>query len=188
MDTSMHLQPAGAADRADIELLLDAAFEPGRHSRTAYRLREGVEPYRGLSLVARERGRLVGSIQYWPCELWDGAEAHPITLLGPVAVAPDLQGSGLGKRLMRASLAIADACGHDAIVLIGDPDYYGRFGFASAATGGWRLPGPFERHRLLARVAPDVMLPHEADLRSIVVPPVWVGMALPMLQRTAVAA
>ncbi len=176
----MHLHPAGAADRADIELLLDAAFEPERHTRTAYRLREGVEPYPGLSLVAREHGRLVGSIQYWPCELWDGAMAHRITLLGPVAVAPDLQGTGLGKRLMRTSLAVADTCGHDAIVLIGDPEYYGRFGFSAAPTAGWQLPGPVERHRLLARLAPGVVLPAEGELRVI--------SSLPMPLRQTLAA
>jgi predicted N-acetyltransferase YhbS len=174
----MNLYPAGAADRADIELLLDAAFEPGRHARTAYRLREGVEPYSGLSLVAREQGRLVGSIQYWPCELWDGDVAHPLTLLGPVAVAPDLQGTGLGKRLMRASLEIADACGHDAILLIGDPDYYGRFGFSAAPTAGWVAPGPVERHRLLARLAPGVTRPERGQLRTVSQVPVW--MPLPI--------
>lgn len=174
----MHLKPAGAADRADIEFLLDVAFGPDRHSRTAYRLRDGVEPYPGLSIVAREKGRLVGSIQYWPCELWDGTTASPITLLGPVAVAPDIQGTGLGKRLMRASLEVADACGHAAIVLIGDPEYYGRFGFAAAATAGWSLPGPFERHRLLARLSSDTMLPAAGELRAISTMPAWMGMPL----------
>ena len=171
----MHLYPAGAADSADIELLLDAAFEPGRHTRTAYRLRDGVAPYAGLSLVARERGRLVGSIQYWPCELWDGATAHEITLLGPVAVAPDLQGTGLGKRLMRASLEVADAARHDAIVLIGDPDYYGRFGFHAAPTAGWQVPGPVDRHRLLIRLASGVVLPERGELRSVGPVPTWVA-------------
>ena len=36
-------------------------------------------------------------------------------------------------------------------VLIGDAEYYGRWGFSAAMTGGWRCPGPFEQHRLLAR-------------------------------------
>lgn len=176
----MHLYPAGAADRADIEHLLDTAFGPDRHARTAYRLREGVEPYRGLSLVARERGRLVGSIQYWPCELWDGAAVHPLTLLGPVAVAPDLQRTGLGRRLMRASLETADACGHDAIVLIGDPEYYGRFGFEATPTAGWEAPGPVERHRLLARLAPGVTLPERGSLRAVTSVPGWMRMPLPI--------
>ncbi len=183
----MHLYPAGAADSADIELLLDAAFEPGRHTRTAYRLRDGVAPYRGLSLVARERGRLVGSIQYWPCELWDGASARHLTLLGPVAVAPDLQGTGLGKRLMRASLEVADACRHDAIVLIGDPEYYGRFGFDAAATADWDVPGPVERHRLLARLAPGVELPARGQLRAVSSVRAWMRLPLP-IREVALAA
>ena len=182
----MHLYPAGAADRADIELLLDAAFGPGRHVRTAYRLREGVAPYRGLSLIAREHGRLVGSIQYWPCELIVDSVTHPLTLLGPVAVAPDLQGTGLGKRLMRASLEVADACGHDAILLIGDPAYYGRFGFTADATAGWAAPGPVERHRLLARLAPGVQLPRRGQLQAITQVPGW--MRLPLLIREAALA
>lgn len=183
----MHLYPAGAADSADIELLLDAAFGPDRRSRTAYRLREGVEPYRGLSLVARAHGRLVGSIQCWPCELGDGAAAHDLTLLGPVAVAPDVQGTGLGKQLMRASLEVADACGHGAIVLIGDPEYYGRFGFRAAPTAGWTVPGPVERHRLLARLAPGVSLPERGELRTIRRIPAWMRMPLP-IRRAALAA
>jgi predicted N-acetyltransferase YhbS len=40
--------------------------------------------------------------------------------------------------------------------MIGDPEYYGRFfGFSAAITGGWVLPGPVERHRLLARIKGD---------------------------------
>lgn len=183
----MHLEPAGAADSADIDFLLDAAFGPDRRARTAYRLREGVEPYRGLSLVAREHGRLVGSIQCWPCELWDGASAHDITLLGPVAVAPDLQGTGLGKQLMRASLEAAAACGHDALVLIGDPEYYGRFGFIAAPTAGWAVPGPVERHRLLARLAPGVVLPERGELRTVSQVRAWMRLPLP-IRKAALAA
>ncbi|MFC3714163.1 GNAT family N-acetyltransferase [Sphingoaurantiacus capsulatus] len=170
----MHLHPAGAADSADIDLLLDAAFEPGRHLRTAYKLRQGVTPYADLSLIGRERGRLVGSIQYWPCELWDGERAHALTLLGPVAVAPDLQGTGLGKQLMTESLAQADAAGHGVIILIGDPEYYGRFGFEAAPTAAWAVPGPVERRRLLARLAPGVTLPVAGELRSLTSAPVRV--------------
>lgn len=146
--------PAGAADRADIEFLLDAAFGTDRHGRTAYRLREGAEPLTDLSLVARNGGRLVGSIQYWPIELVcaDSGARHGLTLLGPVAVLPELQSQGLGKALMRHSLAIADAHGHAAMLLIGDPEYYGRFDFTSDATAQWVVPGPVERHRLLARI------------------------------------
>jgi predicted N-acetyltransferase YhbS len=49
--------------------------------------------------------------------------------------------------------------------MIGDPDYYGRFwGFSAAYTGEWDLPGPFERHRLLARAANPAVLPTKGML------------------------
>jgi predicted N-acetyltransferase YhbS len=54
---------------------------------------------------------------------------------------------------MTRALDAAQAQGlDDALMLIGDPEYYGRFfGFDATRTAGWRLPGPVERHRLLAR-------------------------------------
>lgn len=155
----MDIMPAGAADRADIEHLLDLSFGTDRHGRTAYRLREGVAAIPGLGLVARDGGQAIGSIQYWPIELASEGRTWPVTLLGPVAAHPDRQGEGIGTALMHASLAIADAWGHRAILLIGDPEYYGRFGFSADATGGWAVPGPVERRRLLARLNGGAALP-----------------------------
>lgn len=163
----MIIEPAGAADRADIEHLLDHAFGTDRHGRTAYRLRENAAPLPGISLVAREGGHLVGSIQYWPIELAARGSVHAVTLLGPVAAHPDRQGEGIGTALLHASLALADAWGHHAIVLIGDAGYYRRFGFTAAATGGWSVPGPVERNRLLARLTGGIALPTAAALQSI---------------------
>lgn len=55
---------------------------------------------------------------------------------------------------MEALLYAAGAQGKDALIMIGDPEYYGRFfGFTADATGGWDVPGPVERHRLLARIS-----------------------------------
>ena len=76
-----------------------------------------------------------------------------MVLVGPVAVEPSHQHGGIGRMLMNTSLVAAASEGVDgALMLIGDPDYYGRFfGFTADATARWRLPGPVERHRLLAR-------------------------------------
>lgn len=137
-----------------VERLLDRAFGPDRHGRTAYRLRAGTTALPDLSLAAVEDGggALLGSIQCWPVRFVgdDGAEA-PLVLVGPVAVEPALQQGGIGRALMAASLAVAESRGL-SLMLIGDPEYYGRFfGFTADATAAWRLPGPVERHRLLAR-------------------------------------
>lgn len=140
---------------ADVEALLDAAFGADRKARTAYRMREGVNAVPALSFAALDDGRLVGTLQSWPVALEapDGSLA-PMTLVGPVAVLPDLQRGGLGRRMMDALVAAAAEEGHDALVMIGDPEYYGRFfDFTAEATAGWAVPGPVERRRLLARIS-----------------------------------
>lgn len=156
MDWTPHLselRPLATIAPADVEALLDAAFGTDRHRRTAYRVRVGLQPIGALSLARVEGDRLTGCIQCWPVQLnTDDGRAVPMVMVGPVAVAPDRQGTGIGQQLMAASIA---AAGDDApLMLIGDPEYYGRFfGFDAAATASWRLPGPVERHRLLARGA-----------------------------------
>ncbi len=137
-------------DGAAVEHLLDRAFGVARHGRTAYRLRDGVAALVGPSLAALEDGRLIGTIQLWPV-LFSGDDGRrvPMALVGPVAVEPDRQRDGIGRLLVGAAL---DRAGDDPLMLIGDPEYYGRFfGFTAAHTAGWRLPGPVEPHRLLAR-------------------------------------
>lgn len=158
------LTALNGTDPGAVEALLDRAFGADRHRRTAYRLREGLDPITGLSLAATDNGMLLGSIQCWPVRhVADAGAETPMVLVGPVAVAPTHQKSGIGRMLMGAALVAAAAQGHDgALMLIGDPDYYGRFfGFTAEATGEWRLPGPVERHRLLARGA---KVPHGAGI------------------------
>ncbi len=150
----MQIVPLAEIAPAAVEILLDAAFGPDRHGRTAYKLRAGVDAVPALSFAAMDKGALLGTIQYWPCGLFaaDGTLTQPLVLVGPVAVMPGVQGQGIGKALMEASLAAATTHADGPLCMIGDPDYYGRFfGFSADATGDWQLPGPVERHRLLAR-------------------------------------
>ena len=150
----IEIGPLWRVPRDDIETLLDAAFGADRKSRTAYKLREGVEAIRDLSFAAFDGERLVGTLQSWPLALEeaDGTLTR-MTLVGPVAVMPDQQRGGIGRLLMQSLMDASEICGANAMVLIGDPEYYGRFfGFVADATGEWELPGPFERHRLLARI------------------------------------
>ncbi len=140
---------------AEIEALLDAAFGADRHGRVAYRLREGATAIPALSFAAHdETGALVGTLQSWPVELATAGGGHEaLVMVGPVAVRPDQQGKGVGKALMSALVDAADAGAADAMMMIGDPEYYGRFfGFTADATGGWRIDGAYEQRRLLARL------------------------------------
>lgn len=139
-----------ACNPLDVEDLLDDAFGTDRHQRTAYRLRDGTSAVDHLSFGLLDDGALIGSIQCWPVQLMDGNNTAPLLLVGPVAVASNRQMKGLGHMLMNQMLAnilLSDP----PMVMIGDPEYYERFGFHATHTQGWELPGPWERHRLLLR-------------------------------------
>ncbi|WP_374405090.1 GNAT family N-acetyltransferase [Pelagerythrobacter sp.] len=160
------IAPLATVEPALIEALLDRAFGPDRHARTAYRIREGTDWLPALSFAAADDdGYLVGTIQLWPVALTDPeGRAHPMLMVGPVAVVPERQGEGYGKALMLAALGALDA-GALPQVMIGDADYYGRFfGFIAAPAGGWHCPGPFDPARLLVRCDNPAVLPAEGML------------------------
>lgn len=144
-----NLVPLALCDAPRVETLLDAAFGADRKARTAYRLREGVVYLPGLSFGLLALNQLVGSIQCWPVRLIESG--CPLVLVGPVAVAPDQQGLGHGHILMHATLDAAARQGDPVLVMIGDPEYYERFGFYAVQAAGWTLPGPWEPRRLLVR-------------------------------------
>ena len=161
------LIPLDNVDPVLVEQLLDRAFEPGRHQRTAYKVRDGSDWLPALSFAAIDgEEHLVGTIQCWPVALTDAeGRAHPMIMVGPVAVLPEHQGQGYGQALMTASLSALSPNAPLPQVMIGDPEYYGRFwGFTNAYTAGWDLPGPFEPHRLLVRAANPAVLPKEGML------------------------
>lgn len=160
------LIPLAEVDPALIEKLLDRAFEPERRGRTAYKVREGTEWLPALSFAALDADdHLVGTLQTWPVALTDlDGRAHPMLMVGPVAVLPGRQGEGFGTALMLAMLAAIDPAAPLPQVMIGDAPYYGKFGFSAEHTGGWRLPGPWQPERLLARAANPAVLPAEGML------------------------
>ncbi|MGL4543348.1 MAG: GNAT family N-acetyltransferase [Polymorphobacter sp.] len=128
-------------------------------------MRADASPLAGPTCIVRERGQVIASVQYWPVRLIDREGlSHGLTLLGPIGVLPSARGRGIGIGLMQHSIAIADRLGRNTIVLIGDLEYYGRFGFSADATQQWQLPGPVEHHRVLLRNPAGIELPIVADL------------------------
>ena len=165
--TSPSLIPLDNVDPALVEELLDRAFEPERHQRTAYKVRDGVEWLPALSFAAvDDEQHLVGTIQCWPVALTDAeGRKHPMVMVGPVAVLPEHQGRGFGKALVTAAISALNPKAPLPQVMICDPEYYGRFwGFTNGATGGWSLPGPFAQERLLVRCDNPAVLPREGML------------------------
>ena len=125
---------------------LDArAFGPGRFAKSAYRLREGVDPDWNLSFVARIGTLLVGANRITPI-LCGGA---PALLLGPLTVEPAFRSRGLGEALVMKSLGAARAAGHSLVLLVGDAPYYERLGFRPVPRGQLVMPGPVDPVRLL---------------------------------------
>jgi putative acetyltransferase len=90
-----------------------------------------------FGLVAQEAGDVVGHVQF--SRGWIGERA--VVALGPVGVRPDRQARGIGSDLIRAGLEEARRRGEVAVMLLGSPAFYPRFGFVAGATLG--LSNPF---------------------------------------------
>lgn len=161
------LVPLARVPEPEVDALLDRAFGSDRFGRTAYLLRTGTKAIPELSFAAMSAdGALLGIIQCWPVRLVDGAgDDHPLIMVGPVAVEPDLQQGGIGRAMMRATLDAWEALRLPPLMMIGDPEYYGRFfGFNADATGEWVIAGPVERRRLLALALPGETIPRIGEI------------------------
>ncbi|MEW9804446.1 GNAT family N-acetyltransferase [Mesorhizobium marinum] len=146
----------GSGASAEREALLDRAMGRNWKRKSSQKLRRGRRPSEGLAFVARtEDGVLAGTVRLWDVATGDGRTA---LLLGPLAVEPSLGNAGIGRALMAHAISEARRLGHKAIILVGDAAYYGRFGFSAEKTGRLAMPGPYERHRLLAlELAPGAL-------------------------------
>lgn len=143
----IRLRAERGADLPAREALLDAAMGKARKRKSSEAIRRGRLAADGLSLIAEdEHGHIAGTVRLWHVD----AGGVAALLLGPLAVQPGLDGMGIGSMLMRRAIAEASFRGHRAILLVGDAPYYERFGFSARHTAALAMPGPYERHRLLA--------------------------------------
>lgn len=161
------IKPESAALGARVELLLDRVFGAERREKASYLYREGVAPLAPLSWVALDRNKkLVGSIRYWPVQVGDAA--HPALLLGPLAITPQLAGKGIGRALTFKTLEIAAEMGHDLVLLVGDYDYYKRFGFVPATPYGFVMPTEKRPERLqVTELRPGVLGRVSGEIRHM---------------------
>lgn len=144
------IRPESAQDAAAIHRVTAAAFEHAPH--TSHTEQFIVDALRdagqlAVSLVAEHRGRVVGHVALSPVTISDGTAQW--LGLGPVSVLPELQRQGIGTRLVQRALELARRLGASGCVVLGDPVYYGRFGFK--AEPALTLPGvPPEYFQALA--------------------------------------
>jgi putative acetyltransferase len=130
-------------DYPHIYRITEAAFGQSNEAVLVDLLRAAEHFDPELSLVAEKDGAVVGHVLFYPMDIeLDSGGAYEVLSLAPVSVAPEHQRKGIGARLIREGLARGRECGYPAVVLVGHPDYYPRFGFRRASE--WELRLPFE--------------------------------------------
>jgi putative acetyltransferase len=121
------------ADEAAVHALNAAAFPTSAEADLVDALRARARPI--VSLVAVEGSTVVGHILFSPVSL-AGLDERFLMGLAPMAIAPARQRRGIGSQLVRAGLQACGNLGCGAVVVLGHPDYYPRFGFMTAARRG----------------------------------------------------
>ncbi|MCQ4629794.1 N-acetyltransferase [Shinella sp. CPCC 100929] len=127
----MIIRPEQAGDIDAIRTLTETAFKTAPHADGTEHIiidRLRAAGALTLSLVAEADGVVVGHVAFSPVMVSDGSTDW--YGLGPISVDPTRQGEGIGSKLVREGLSQLKALGASGCVLLGNPAYYGRFGFA----------------------------------------------------------
>jgi putative acetyltransferase len=164
----VEIRSATPADYPAIREVHEQAFGRPNEARLVEAIRTSPRFIRDLSLVAEQWGTLVGHVLFSTIMVVDDAGSSELLALAPVGVRPEWQRRGIGGQLIRAGLERAAVLGHRAVVLVGHPTYYPRFGFSPARDFGLECPFP---------VPDDVFMAHPLQpngldgVRGIVVYP-----------------
>lgn len=132
----MNIRQEKPEDIPDIHFVNEQAFGRPDEARLVDLLR--AKDKITLSLVAEENGRIVGHVLFSPMTIKTESGSYPAVGLGPVAVLPEMQRQGIGARLIETGLEMCRGMGETAVIVLGHPDYYPRFGFVPASQFGIR--------------------------------------------------
>ena len=120
-------RPETAEDIDSIRKINAAAFETDAEARLVDDLRDSGSPH--ISLVTEVDAKVVGHILFSRVTLVGTGTDLKITGLAPMAVMPDYQKQGVGTALVEKGLKQCELKGYQAVVVVGYPEYYPRFGF-----------------------------------------------------------
>lgn len=140
----MKIRPERPEEFDRIGVLIKTAFDTakvanGKEAEFVDRLRRSGHYRPELALVGEdENGTLLGHVMLTGSFVADGKARCPVLLLAPLAVVLAARRRGLGAELVREALRRAAELGDAAVLLVGDPAYYGRFGFRPASEFGIR--------------------------------------------------
>lgn len=162
----MEIRPETTADHETIHRLTQTAFAPmpysqGDEADCIDKLRRDGDLT--LSLVAVDARGLVGHVAFSP--VFINGQVQDWYGLGPVSVWPDFQKTGIGSKLINAGLDALRQRGAKGCVLIGDPVYYGRFGFVGDGRLSYRdLANEFVQWLSFSEAAPSGILTYSPGL------------------------
>ena len=152
-------------DHIEVERLLDLVFTPRRKLLSSYQLRNSANKVDNLSYVIKDNSKkVVGSIRFWNIKV-DSHSSRGL-LLGPLAIHPIYQSEGLGEKLVLNGIEKAHSDNWNWIVLVGDLDYYSKFGFSKNPTRGIFIRNSLDNSRLLGLDINDSFL--EAAVGSLI--------------------
>lgn len=141
---ALEVRPEKDGEQATVRSVVTAAFGQPDEAGIVATLRDkpGV-----ISLVAERAGNILGHALFSPVSVASpGLPARQAIALGPIAVRPSQQRRGIGSALIREGLRICREAGWPAVFVLGDPDYYGQFGWESTDRWGlscpWDVPAP----------------------------------------------
>ena len=135
MIRGLDIREAGERDAEAIRGLLDAAFETDGESRLVAQLRRDGDCV--LELIAAQEGELVGEIFFSRLRVASPEGSFDALALGPLAVLPRMQRTGIGHALIDQAHPVLTARGERLCVVLGDPAYYGRFGYTHDRAAGF---------------------------------------------------
>lgn len=147
------IRPELPGDVPGVRAVLEAAFGGTQEADAVERLHADGDLV--LALVAHEAGGAAGYAAFPRLALDLGGRSVPAVGLAPLGVLPARQRQGIGSALVRAGIARLKDRGERLLFVLGDPAYYGRFGFAAMDGFVSRYAGPYFQALKLAPDAPD---------------------------------
>lgn len=135
------------ADFDSVYKVVNAAFLNAAHTthdeqNLVVRLRNSSAFIPELSLVAVVDDKIVGHIMFTKIKIKGDKKEHTSLVIAPVSVLPEMQGKGIGEKLILEGHKIAQELGFTSVILVGHPEYYPRLGYSRASNFG--ITSPFK--------------------------------------------
>lgn len=132
-------------DYNEVEKVVEESFKTAEFSdkdehNLVRRLRNSNEFIKELSLIAEEENKILGHVLLTKALIKGESTSYETLALAPLAVLPEYQKSGIGKKLMNRAIERARELGYKSIVVLGHENYYPKFGFEKASKYGVKAP------------------------------------------------